>query len=445
MNMKTWKKWPAITAALMTLLSFTVDASAEPPARPTFYKDVLPILQQNCQSCHRPKPIGTSGMVAPMSLVNYEDVRPWAKSVANVVENHTMPPWFATPEFNGVFRNERVLSDEDIATLVKWSQTGAVRGNPAQGPEPLEFKDSEWWLGEPDLVVTLPEPVWVGDDVEDWQPNIDVTLTEEMLPEGRWIKTVECIPGSEPVHHIVLFKEASGESDSGFDQQNIGGLAPGAEQSFAQDGYGIYLEKGATLRINMHYHKEPGPGTGVWDQSKIGFFFYDKDEEEGLKEILIEPVGSVDFEIPPMEDNWLVGAARTFDRPVRVLNYLPHTHLRGVSAEYTAFFPDGSSEKLLSVPDYDYNWQLYYEYPEPRLFPAGTRFEVKLIYDNSPDNPSNPDPTIPMGFGLETTNEMAFGWMYYAYEDEAAPAEPDADEADRNLAKSGGSQSTGGQ
>jgi mono/diheme cytochrome c family protein len=432
-----------MAATLTTLVSLATQAAAEAPARPTFNKDVLPILQQNCQSCHRPKAIGTSGMVAPMALTTYEEARPWAKSMANAVENHTMPPWFATAEFNGVFRNERVLTQDEIDTLVKWSQTGAVRGNEADAPAPLKFSDSEWWLGEPDLVVTLPEPVWVGDEVEDWQPNIDVKLTEEMLPEGRWIRTVECIPGSEPVHHIVLFKEASEESDSGFDQQNIGGLAPGAEQSFAQEGHGIYLEKGTTLRVNMHYHKEAGPGTGVWDQSRIGFFFYPKEEEAGLKEILIEPVGSVDFEIPPMEDQWLVGAARTFDRPFRVLNYLPHTHLRGVSAEYVAFLPDGTQEKLLDVPNYDYNWQLYYEYPEPRLFPAGTRIEVKLIYDNSPDNPSNPDPTIPMGFGLETTNEMAFGWMYYSFEDEATPEA--ADDKERRLADEGHTQTAGGQ
>src|SRR5690606_11222484 len=130
------------------------------------------------------------------------------------------------------------------------------------------------------------------------------------------------------------------------------------------------MQPGTTLRVNMHYHKEAGPGTGEFDQSRLGFFFYPKDAK--VKEINIEPVGSMDFEIPPLQPAWKVGMATTFDRSISVLSYLPHMHLRGVDAKYTVFTPDGKSETVLAVPQYDYNWQLYYEYPEPRQFPAGT-------------------------------------------------------------------------
>jgi mono/diheme cytochrome c family protein len=388
---------------------------AEAPAKPTFTKDVLPILQDNCQTCHRPQPLNMSGMTAPFALTTYEEARPWAKAIAKAVESKKMPPWFATDEFHGVFSNERGLTGDEINTVVSWVQQGAARGNPQDAPEPRDFPQTDWWLGEPDLVVDLPEPVWVGDEVSDWQPNIDVKLTDEMLPEDRWIKTIEAQAGSEPVHHIVVFKLEPGGAMNNFGGQNIGGLAPGAEPSFVQEGYGIQIKKGSTLRINMHYHKEAGPGTGVYDNSRLGLFFYPKDEK--VNPIQIEPIGSTDFEIPPNAPDYTVSMAKTFNQPFRVLNYLPHMHVRGKSALYTAYLPDGTSEKLLDVPSFDYNWQLYYEYPEPRLFPAGTRIEAEFTYDNSTNNPSNPDPNDAVAFGLDTTkDEMAFGWMYYSLE-----------------------------
>lgn len=403
---------------LGAVVGFCATATADVPARPTFTKDVLPILQENCQDCHRPKPVNMSGLVAPFSLTTYEETRPWAKAIAKAVQSEYMPPWFATSEFHGVFRNERTLTDDEKATILKWVNTGATKGNPADAPEARTFQDTEWYLGEPDLIVPLPEPVWVGDDVEDWQPDYYVTLTEDILPEDRWIRTIECQPGSNAVHHIVVFNTEPGSRGQGGIGRNIGGLAPGAEPSLLQDGYGIYLETGSTLRLNMHYHKEAAPGSGVWDQSKVGFFFYPKDAE--VKPVIIEPIGSFDFEVPPHKKDWIVGMARTFERPFTVLNYLPHMHLRGTAAEYRAYFPDGREETLLNVPRYDYNWQLYYEYPEPRQFPAGTRIEVKLKFDNSQENESNPDPSEAVRFGLETTDEMAFGWMYYSYSDQEA-------------------------
>lgn len=402
----------AVAVALISPAAF-----ADVPARPTFTKDVLPILQENCQDCHRPKPINMSGMVAPFPLIEYDEVRPWAKAIAKAVNTRYMPPWFATEEFHGVFRNERSLTDDEIATIVKWVEINAPRGNPADAPEPRVFGEQEWWLGEPDLLVTLPEPIWVGDDVEDWQPNVEIPLTEEMLPENRWIKTIEAQAGSDPVHHIVVYSRTpgGGSGAASIGGGNIGGLAPGAEPSLMQEGYGVLLEKGTTLRVNMHYHKEAGPGTGVWDQSRLGFFFYPKDAD--VKPVNIEPIGSLDFEIPPHQKDWVVGMARTFERPFRVLNYLPHMHVRGVAAKYVAYLPDGTQETVLDVPRYDYNWQLYYEYPEPRLFPAGTRIEVQMTFDNSAENESNPDPNKATRFGLETTDEMALGWMYYSWAD----------------------------
>ncbi len=416
--MKMWAGGVAAAAAMIA-----PSAIADVPEKPTFTKDVLPILQENCQTCHRPKPLNMSGMTAPFALTSYEEVRPWAKAVAKATGEKSMPPWYASDKFHGVFENERGLTEDEIATIQKWVQQGAARGNPQDAPEPRKFEDSEWWLGQPDLVVPLPEPVWVGDEVTDWQPNIDVKLTDEMLPDDRWIKTIEAQAGSEPVHHIVVYKlEPGNDRMNQFGGQNIGGLAPGAEPSFVQEGYGIELKKNSTLRINMHYHKEAGPGTGVYDQSRLGLFFYPKGEK--LKPIQIEPVGSTSFEIPPNASDHVVSMARTFSQPVRILNYLPHMHVRGKSAVYTAFYPDGTSEELLNVPNFDYNWQLYYEYGQPKLLPAGTRVECEMHYDNSAANTSNPSPDKAIPFGLDTVkDEMAFGWMYYSVEGDASKEE----------------------
>ena len=409
-----------VFVALLGLALAAPVASAEVPERPTFTMDVLPIMQENCQKCHRPKAAKMAGMVAPFSLTSYEEARPWAKAIGKAVANREMPPWFASHDFNGVFRNDRSMTQDEVDTIVRWVDQGAKRGNPADAPEPVSFPDSEWWLGEPDLEVTLPEKIWVGDEVEDWQPMIPIKLTEEMLPEDRWIKTIEAQGDAKCVHHIVVYgqnpdQEVRTEAAGALGYGNLGGLAPGAEPKFIQDGYGIRLQKDATLRVSMHYHKEPGPGTGEWDQSRMGFYFYEKGAD--VIPINIEPIGNMQFEIPPHAKDHKVNMQHTFDRPFEILNYLPHMHFRGSAATYTAHYPDGKQEVLLDVPNYDYAWQLYYEYEKPKQFPAGTTIAVEMTFDNSAENPNNPDPSKTIHFGPATTDEMALGWMAYSFTD----------------------------
>jgi len=406
---------------MMAGLAMTMGMSqafAEVPAKPTFTKDVLPIVQENCQNCHREKAVKMSGLIAPFSLTSYEQTRPWAAAIKKAVVNKVMPPWDAAAHQAGTFRNERSLTQDEIDTIARWVDQGAKRGNPSDAPDALVFEDREWWIGEPDLVVSLPEPVWVSDDVEDWQPNIPVKLTEVQLPEDRWIRAVEAQGDADFVHHIVVYSvnphqkrrtEAAGSLGYG----NIGGFAPGAEPGLLQDGYGILLKKGSTLRISMHYHKEPGEGTGGFDQSRLGFFFYDDDAD--VRPINVEPIGNLGFEIPPHAKSHLVTMSHTFKEEFEILNMLPHMHFRGASAKYTAFYPDGKEEVILDVPTYDYAWQTSYEYDTPKKFPAGTKIKVDMTFDNSAENPSNPDPTRSVRFGGPTTDEMALGWMYYSF------------------------------
>lgn len=418
------RAWILTVLVLGVLSSSALAVEPDVAAQPTFYRDVLPLLQENCQECHRPKPINISGMVAPFALMTFEDARPWSKSMARAVEGREMPPWFASEEFHDVFRNERTLSDSEIETITRWVSLGSPAGDPGDAPPQRSFDEREWWLGEPDIIVALPEPVWVGDEVEDWQPNVFIELGPDVLPEGRYLRSIECQPGSEVVHHMVVYTIEEGVESGRNVGRHIGGLAPGAEPRLMPEGYGVRVEKGSTLRVNMHYHKEAGAGTGTWDQSRLGLYLYP--EDSSVKEVTTHAVADWRFEIPPGEPAYKVEMTETFDRPIEVLSYLPHMHLRGTAAEYRAIFPDGSTETLLSVPRYDYGWQLNYVYPEPRTFPAGTRIEVDMVFDNSTGNASNPDPNATVRFGEKTTDEMALGWLMFHELDDSSTAVTDS-------------------
>lgn len=363
----------------------------------TFYRDVMPILQENCQTCHRPYGLNLGGMVAPMAFTSYADVRPWAKAMAREVQAGNMPPWHASPEFHGVFSNERTLTEAEVATLVKWARSGAPRGNPADAPEPVVWPDGEWSLGTPDLVVKMTEPYFVEDDVEDLYVNFDVTLTAEMLPEARYVRASEARGGSQAVHHLIA--------------RPLGGMAPGGGHKVYPEGYGSRVEPGQVVTFNMHYHKEPGPGTGVWDQSMVAVWFHDGPVRH---EVVTRPVGNWTFEIPPGHPNWKVGASMVLEEDTTILAFAPHMHLRGKSARYVAFYPDGTRETLIDVPTYDFNWQTRYQYNELKEVPAGTRIEFTAHFDNSAGNAYNPAPDEVVRYGQPTTAEMMLGWMSWA-------------------------------
>ena len=370
-------------------------------AKPTFYKDVLPVLQSNCQVCHRPDGANLGGMVAPMSFVDYKSTRPWARSIARQVEARTMPPWHASPEHHGVFANERTITEAEIATLVAWAKAGAPAGDVADAPESRSWGSSNGWsIGEPDLVLDMGQKYFVEDDIEDHYINFETTITADQLPTERYVKAIEFRPGSSVVHHIIA--------------RPLGGIAPGNDPTVYNDGFGTLLKPGTSITWNMHYHKEPGPGTGVWDKSYVALKFY----PEGYVPdhvVANDPLATFDFEIPPGDPSYSASASTTFERDSLLIGYTPHMHLRGKSARYVATYPDGTTEILLHVPKYDFNWQTNYEYPSPgKKIPAGTRIDLTMTWDNSADNPHNPDPTATVRYGEPTTAEMMFGFVTYA-------------------------------
>ncbi len=398
---------------------------SEVPATVTFHEHVESILQRECQGCHRPEGADFGGMRAPMPLVDYGQVRPWAKSIARQVSEGSMPPWFASDHTRGQFQNERRLSEVEKATIIKWVESGAPAGDVNKAPPARSWSDHQGWLiGEPDLVIDLQEPFWVGDDVVDLNISLPAQLiTKEMLPRPRYIKAVEFRAGSDIVHHIIASKRAATAETPGASGM-IGGIAPGSEPFQFPDGVGRLLVPDTQIYLQMHYNKEPGAGTGLFDRSQMAIKFHPEDAP--VREVAqFHGIGNRYFEIPPNAEEWVVGAATTFDEPITIYSYLPHMHLRGQAARYVAHYPDGREELLLHVPSYDWNWQTIYNLKQPKKFPAGTRIEVTMTFTNTEERNKVTSLDIDTGrsvrFNGPTTDEMMIGFIDYS--ESATPSE----------------------
>ena len=393
----------------------------------TYYEHVAPILQANCQSCHRTvgegKNIGS--LLAPMSLLSYREARPWARAMAAKVKAREMPPWFATAPV-GVFKNERILTEQEIETIVAWAAAGAPAGDKSKGPEPLVFADMEGWtLGEPDLIVSLPEPYFVPDDGEDINVTFYTKLTEEDLAEdvivNRWeFRSGTYIQGKDTVHHM-----GGGISPPSFDPNSViepsievmsastlGFTAGGTEPKQLPEGYGVLLEKGSTVGFSLHYFKESGPGTGFWNNAQIGFYYADGPIKHIMRS---RTIGNEEFLIPPHKKKHRVGSAWTTKKDTVLLALWPHSHLRGNAFKYVATYPDGTEEVLIDMPLYDQTWQLSYDYREPKLLPKGTRIDVSGWYDNSAAHGAIKgfDPNKMVYNGPRTHDEMLSGLIAY--------------------------------
>jgi mono/diheme cytochrome c family protein len=379
----------------------------------TWADDVAPLLFENCATCHRP------GQVAPMSLLSYEEARPWAKSIRKVTSERSMPPWFANPA-HGEFVEDPTLTEEEIATISNWVAAGAPSGDLSKAPAPPEFS-SEWMIGTPDAVMTM-EPFEVTDDMEDHYQWVQV---KNPLTEGRWIKAIEIRPTfKEGAHHNLTYigpPDAtldSVQSQGRLETEFIAGWAPGVVPMEYADGFGKFLPADATIFFQMHYHKDPGPDTGGIDETSVGLKFYDEGVEVENKVAtmwIVDPI----LNIPPGEANYQSQSVALFEHEAMVFNFTPHMHLRGKAMRFTAKYPDGTEQILLDVPDYDFNWQLTYTPPKPLIVPAGTRITLDAVFDNSAGNPANPDPTATVTFGEATTDEMMIGFLDYTFVDRA--------------------------
>ena len=313
---------------------------------------------------------------------------------------------------------------DEIETVLAWVRGGSPAGDAAAAPPTKKFVEEGsggWSLGRPDLVVAMPEEYWVADDIADININFETELTEEMLPEPVWVRGVEFKVGGSDVHHMCASVRPPGGATAlgKFSDSSLGCIALGAESHLMEPGYAMKLEPGSTIEFSMHYNKEAGEGSGFSDRSEIGFVFAEAPESE-LREVKFDSIGNLTFEIPPGHERWKVGAARVFPVETDLLALWPHAHLRSVAVRYDAYYPDGTTEVLLDVPNYDQEWQTTYQYKRPKTIPAGTRVEVSMWFENTPERGEERgfDPADNVINGTATTDEMMLGFVAWA------PVEP---------------------
>jgi len=394
------------------------------PGQVTFAKNVAPILQEKCQQCHR------AGAMAPMSLVTYEETRPWARAIRQRVMTRTMPPWHLDKTV-GIqhFKNDISLTDGQIDTIVRWVDAGAPLGNPKDMPPPKVWPNSDGWqlakqFGEPDLVVssdpyTMPAH---GQDVW-WKPYTAVPLTEP-----RWVRAVEIRPstpeGRRIMHH-VLARLQQDEPDQraslfvGTDTQNDGpGLlmewAIGKNYDIYRPNTGKLLLPGSHIWWELHLH---AVGQEITDHAELAIYLYPKGQEPKYRTYLMAyGANQVDdgplLDIPPNSIEETEGY-HVLRQAARLENFQPHMHLRGKAMSMEAILPDGSTQMLSYVDHFNFNWMTNYIYADDAapVLPAGTVLHITAWHDNTVNNPNNPDPNQWVGWGDRTVDEMAHAWV----------------------------------
>ena len=426
----------------------------------TFHRDVLPILQRNCQTCHRP------GQVAPMSLLTYQEARPWAKAIKSAVTARKMPPWFADPQY-GHFVNDRSLKQSEIDTLVKWADNGAAEGDPKDAPAPVKWPSGGWGV-QPEVVVDLPPHDVPAKGVLEWE----LIALPSPFKGDTWVTSMEILPGDTSVVHHICFsfekhkpttvynryewvqvpRDETGNpkpGNTGFaelpDQiiatRDVGSdevklrpgkptlrqnldfcYLPGASfDDYREWNAGKLVPAGSDIIVSLHYTTN---GKAVTDKTKIGFttaktpppnkFLVQGAGEDGVQVTAKTPANeraafassyNPDFAIPPNAGDYLAPPMDiTFLRDVEIVRLRPHAHVRGKSAQYTVIYPDGRKEVVLNVPRYDFNWQLSYD--TTLKLPKGSRLHFEFRYDNSANNKFNPDPSRWVYQGFQSWEEM---------------------------------------
>jgi hypothetical protein len=404
-------------------------AQTRPAGSPTFYRDVLPILQRHCQECHRP------GQIAPMPLVTYEQTKSWGRLIREDARSKKMPPWFADP-CCGHFSNDLALTDKQIATLVAWVEAKTPAGNPKDAPPAPHWAEG-WNIPQPDRVVQMAKAVTVPAEG-------DVEYTYEIVPtdfsEDKWIQMSEIRPSARQyVHHAVVYIRppdskwlrgapvntpftASSLKDPELRHQahetNSDLLlvyAPGSSPDRWPDGMAKLVPAHSDLVFQMHYTTNAQPGE---DQTSVGLVFAKRPPKQRV--LTLQLANDHDpIPIPPNTDNYRVEVHGTLPNNATLLSFFPHMHLRGKRFEYNLVRADHTTETLLRV-NYDFYWQLSYRLSQPRLLKAGTELQAVAWYDNSSNNAHNPDPDSAVAWGDQTYNEMMVGFF-----DVAVPANVD--------------------
>jgi len=400
--------------ALAIYLPGTVSSNAPDKNSITFAKQIAPIFQKRCEECHR------DGGIAPMSLVTYEQARPWARAIKEKVASREMPPFHATGAV-GHYWNDPRLTDEEVAAVTKWVDSGAPKGALLDMPAPVQWKN-DWAFGEPDLVVKPKQAYTVKASKQD---QYVFFVFDYVFPEDTWIRTIVTRPGNQKaVHHAnthavppMLKVPESGFFEGDFEPSArgtvmISGWAPGVQSVMLADGMAIKLPKGIRLGIQIHY--APAEKETI-DQTQVGVYFADGLIKKHMKVMFGD---RKDLSIPPNDPSYSLTSTKTFDTDAIIHFYHVHMHLRGKSYTMKMTYPDGRQEMALEVPRYDFNWQRTYVLNQRVRVPKGTKVDFTGTYDNSSKNKFNPDPSQTVKWGEKTTDEMMQGRIFYESVDE---------------------------
>ncbi len=402
-------------AGLVCVSAFAASTKSEV----TFHKDVQAILQSHCQECHRP------GEIGPMPLLTYKQARPWAKAIKQSVVSQKMPPWPADPHY-GKFSNDRSLSKEQIDTLVAWADSGAKEGEAKDAPAPRTWVDG-WNTRKPDVELAMKTPFAMPakGEVEYQYVVIPTGFTDD-----KWIQEVEVRPSNRAVvHHAVIYIREPGDKwmkdaqpyipyvptvkSSGQRFNNtVGGMnetltiyTPGMVPDIWKPGQGKLIKAGSDLIFQMHYTANGKAGE---DLTRVGMVF-----AKGIPTEKILTVGALNnmLSIPPGDADFKVMAQIPMMNPVKIISFFPHMHLRGKQFEYEIQYPDGRKETPLKLKSWDLGWQLSYKVAEPIVLAPGAKVVAKATFDNSKNNPANPDPTATVKWGEQSWEEMMIGFF----------------------------------
>jgi len=381
-------------------------------ATATYSKDIAPILNKSCVSCHRP------GEIAPMSLMNYKEVRPWAKAIREQVVSRVMPPWFADPRY-GEFSNDCRLTESELATIKAWVEAGAPEGDRKDLPPPPRFTEG-WTIGKPDVVLSMTKEFEIPAEGAIAYQNFVVPTN---FTEDRYVQLAEIRQGDRAhVHHIIISvrypdsRLTRGARPSNQDERpdrgedsdgRLVGWAPGEAPLILRPGQAKLIKKGSDLIFQVHYTTNGEPGR---DRSSVGLIFSKAPVE---KRVVTAGASARALNIPPGDPNYESSGSFVFKEDSHIENLHPHMHFRGKDFQYRLIYPDGSSKILLFVPRYDFGWQLTYFFKDPVAAPKGSRLEAVAHHDNSERNKFNPDPTKFVTWGPQTWEEMMIGYFDY--------------------------------
>jgi hypothetical protein len=367
----------------------------------TYADDIGPLLRDNCVTCHRP------GGMGPFAMTDYNMVRGFSLMIREVIRTKRMPPWHADPHY-GEWANDRSLTVQERQDLVHWIEAGAPRG---EGDDPLLADDRvwpEWRLGEPDMVINIPATEVPATGVVDYQ----YLLVENPFEEDVWIAATEYLPGDlQALHHVVSsigYVNPDPEAKQKFMPiSGMGGYAPGSDTGRLPDGSGIFLPAKAKFMFQMHYTSY---GKATVDETKVGLWLHKSKPKYTMKGKFVM---NTDIRIPPNTKRHTETKTWTLEEDVLMYSMMPHSHFRGIASDFKVIYPDGREDMVLSVPNYDFNWQTDYYFETPLVLPAGTKIVHSTTWDNSSQNPANPDPSIEVTWGEQSWEEMLFALLQY--------------------------------